>query len=60
MTLLTQNTSRRSTEIAAAATKETTVRYLPLTPEDREDMLARIGADNIDALFASVPADKLL
>ena len=36
------------------------MRYLPLTPEDREDMLARIGADNIDALFASVPADKLL
>jgi len=36
------------------------VRYLPLTPEDRDDMLARIGADNIDALFAAVPADKLL
>lgn len=36
------------------------MRYLPLTPEDRQDMLARIGAGNIDALFAAVPADKLL
>ncbi|MBX9758693.1 MAG: aminomethyl-transferring glycine dehydrogenase subunit GcvPA [Beijerinckiaceae bacterium] len=36
------------------------MRYLPLTPEDRDDMLARIGASNIDALFAGVPADKLL
>ena len=36
------------------------MRYLPLTPDDRADMLARVGADNIDALFAAVPADKLL
>jgi len=36
------------------------VRYLPLTPDDREDMLRRIGVDHIDALFADVPADKLL
>lgn len=36
------------------------MRYLPLTPEDREEMLARIGAPHIDALFADVPADKLL
>ncbi|MDP2356309.1 MAG: aminomethyl-transferring glycine dehydrogenase subunit GcvPA [Beijerinckiaceae bacterium] len=36
------------------------MRYLPLTPDDRADMLARIGAENIDALFAAVPADKLL
>jgi glycine dehydrogenase subunit 1 len=36
------------------------VRYLPLTPDDRAAMLARIGADNIDALFADVPAGKLL
>ena len=36
------------------------MRYLPLTPEDRADMLARIGAENIDSLFAAVPADKLL
>jgi glycine dehydrogenase subunit 1 len=36
------------------------VRYLPLTPDDREDMLRRIGVDHIDALFADVPTDKLL
>src|SRR6476620_9703018 len=36
------------------------MRYLPLTPTDREDMLARIGVSEIDALFSDVPADKLL
>jgi glycine dehydrogenase subunit 1 len=36
------------------------MRYHPLTPEDRADMLARIGVQNIDDLFADVPADKLL
>ena len=36
------------------------MRYLPLTPEDRTSMLRRIGAPDIDALFADVPADKLL
>ena len=36
------------------------MRYLPLTPEDRTSMLRRIGAADIDALFADVPADKLL
>jgi glycine dehydrogenase subunit 1 len=36
------------------------MRYHPLTQEDRADMLARIGVDNIDALFADVPSDKLL
>ena len=36
------------------------MRYLPLTSEDRTSMLRRIGAPNIDALFADVPADKLL
>ena len=36
------------------------MRYLPLTPSDREAMLARIGVDDIDALFADVPADKRL
>ena len=36
------------------------MRYLPLTPEDRADILARIGAENIDSLFAAVPTDKLL
>jgi len=32
------------------------MRYLPLTPGDREDMLAVIGAADIDALFCDVPA----
>ena len=36
------------------------MRYLPLTPEDRSEMLARIGVADVDALFADVPADKRL
>ncbi|MBN8919702.1 MAG: aminomethyl-transferring glycine dehydrogenase subunit GcvPA [Rhizobiales bacterium] len=36
------------------------MRYLPLTPEDRGEMLARIGVSGIDDLFADVPADRLL
>jgi glycine dehydrogenase subunit 1 len=36
------------------------MRYLPLTPDDRIDMLARIGAPDIDALFASIPENKRL
>src|SRR5437868_7053153 len=36
------------------------MRYLPLTPEDRSEMLARIGVADIDALFAEIPADKRL
>ncbi len=35
------------------------MRYLPLTQDDRRSMLARIGAGDIDALFADVPADVL-
>jgi glycine dehydrogenase subunit 1 len=31
------------------------MRYLPLNDEDRADMLARIGAGHIDALFADIP-----
>lgn len=31
------------------------MRYLPLTPDDRAAMLARIGALDIDALFRDVP-----
>jgi glycine dehydrogenase subunit 1 len=31
------------------------MRYLPLTPSDRRDMLAAIGAASIDDLFADVP-----
>jgi glycine dehydrogenase subunit 1 len=36
------------------------MRYLPLTSEDRTEMLARIGVPDIDALFADIPADKKL
>ncbi len=36
------------------------MRYLPLTPDDRIDMLARIDAPDIDALFASIPENKRL
>ena len=32
------------------------MRYLPLTPADRAEMLAVIGAPDIDALFKDVPA----
>ncbi|MDB5481353.1 MAG: aminomethyl-transferring glycine dehydrogenase subunit GcvPA [Caulobacteraceae bacterium] len=32
------------------------MRYLPLTPADRADMLAVVGADTIDDLFVDVPA----
>ena len=31
------------------------MRYLPLTPADRQSMLATIGAPDIDALFVDVP-----
>ncbi|MBY0612902.1 MAG: aminomethyl-transferring glycine dehydrogenase subunit GcvPA [Beijerinckiaceae bacterium] len=36
------------------------MRYHPLTPEDRGEMLAKIGVATIDDLFADIPADKLL
>jgi glycine cleavage system P protein (glycine dehydrogenase) subunit 1 len=36
------------------------MRYHPLTPQDRELMLARIGVGHVDDLFADVPPDKLL
>src|SRR6201992_1224821 len=35
------------------------MRYLPLTPEDRRAMLAKIGASDIDALFRDVPKAAL-
>jgi glycine dehydrogenase subunit 1 len=35
------------------------MRYLPLTPDDRRAMLARIGAPDVDALFRDVPAAAL-
>ena len=34
------------------------MRYLPLTPEDRSEMLARIGVAGIDELLAYIPADR--
>ncbi len=36
------------------------MRYLALTQSDREEMLAAIGASNIDQLYDSVPAEFLL
>ncbi|MCP4934906.1 MAG: aminomethyl-transferring glycine dehydrogenase subunit GcvPA [bacterium] len=36
------------------------MRYLPLSPDDRRAMLAKVGVDHVDALFADVPNDKLL
>jgi glycine dehydrogenase subunit 1 len=35
------------------------MRYLPLTPDDRRAMLAKIGASDIDALFRDVPGPAL-
>jgi glycine dehydrogenase subunit 1 len=36
------------------------MRYLPLTPDDRAHMLAKIGARNIDALFRDVPKEAVV
>jgi glycine dehydrogenase subunit 1 len=36
------------------------MRYLPLTPDDRRTMLARIGAPDIDALFRDVPKSAVV
>src|SRR5215212_6589316 len=36
------------------------MRYLPLSDTDRSEMLARIGVEAIDDLFADVPADERL
>jgi len=36
------------------------MRYLPLTAEDRTEMLARVGVGSIDALFDDIPAAKRL
>ncbi len=36
------------------------MRYLPKSPADRKEMLAEIGVDSIDALFASIPAEYQL
>jgi glycine dehydrogenase subunit 1 len=36
------------------------MRYLPLTPDDRKAMLAKVGASSIDDLFVDVPAEARL
>jgi glycine dehydrogenase subunit 1 len=36
------------------------MRYLPLTPDDRRAMLAKIGAPDIDALFRDVPKSAVV
>jgi len=36
------------------------MRYLPLTPSDRAEMLARIGVADVEALYADVPAHERL
>jgi glycine dehydrogenase subunit 1 len=36
------------------------MRYLPLTPDERQTMLMKIGVADIDALFADVPKTALL
>ena len=35
------------------------MRYLPLTTKDREQMLASIGVDSVNALYAAVPDDEM-
>ena len=36
------------------------MRYLPLTPDDRQSMLAKIGAQSVDDLFVDVPEEARL
>lgn len=36
------------------------MRYLPLTPGDRQAMLAKIGAPDVDALYRDVPASAIV
>ncbi len=36
------------------------MRYLPLTDDDRREMLAKIGVGGVDDLFVAVPRDKLM
>src|ERR1700733_14922469 len=36
------------------------MRYLPLTHDDRAQMLAKIGVSNIDALFRDVPKEAVV
>ncbi|HBQ48924.1 MAG TPA: glycine dehydrogenase, partial [Hyphomonas atlantica] len=36
------------------------MRYLPLTPEDRADMLGTVGANSVDDFFTDVPESARL
>lgn len=36
------------------------MRYLPLTADDRRDMLAKIGVDSVDALYRDVPKSAIV
>jgi glycine dehydrogenase subunit 1 len=36
------------------------MRYLPLTPDDRDQMLAKIGVPDMDALFRDVPKEAVV
>src|SRR5687768_6561762 len=36
------------------------MRYLPLTAQNRKDMLHAIGADSVDALYADVPKSAFM
>lgn len=36
------------------------MRYLPLTPDDRQSMLAKVGAKSVDDLFVDVPEEARL
>ena len=36
------------------------MRYLPHSPQDRADMLTKIGVSSIDDLFVDIPKDKLI
>ena len=40
--------------------QKVTMRYLPKSPTDREEMLADIGVPSIDSLFESIPAEYRL
>ena len=35
------------------------MRYLPLTAEDRREMLARIGVGRVDDLFSACAAERI-
>jgi glycine dehydrogenase subunit 1 len=34
--------------------------YIPISDQDRQEMLARIGLDSVDKLFSSIPEPNRL